>query len=107
LDRALRIVDGEIESFQASLALQQSGPVIGRLEREYDRIMQQELEWLLPQLNGMPEEQKEKIRYFAHRLKNKFLHPPKAALRAEAKTGTPHGLIEAMRRLFGLQEDGS
>lgn len=106
LDRALRIVDGEIEAFQAALALQQSGPVIGRLEREYDRIMQQELEWLLPQLNGIPEEQKEKVRHFAHRLKNKFLHPPKAALRAEARTGTPHGLIEAMRRLFGLQEDG-
>lgn len=105
LDHALRIVEGETTTFQASLAFQQSGPVIGRLEKEYQRIMEQELEWLLPQLNGMADEHKEKIRHFAHRLKNKFLHPPKAALREEAKAGTPHSLLDAMRRLFGLQDD--
>lgn len=105
LDSALRIVEEETSAYQAALAFQQSGPVIGRLEREYQRIMEEELQWLLPQLNGMADDHKDKIRHFAHRLKNKFLHPPKAALREEAKAGTPHSLLDAMRRLFGLQDD--
>lgn len=105
LDKALRIVDEEIEAFQAVLAHQQSGPLIGRLEEEYQRIMDQELNRLMGQLNGIPDDQREKIRLFAQRLKNKFLHPPKAALRAEARTsGTSYGLLDAMRKLFGLTE---
>lgn len=105
LDRALRIVEEETEIFQAAMALRRTGPIIGRLEREYQRITEEELGRLLPQLNGMPDEHKEKIRLFAHRLKNKFLHPPKAALREEAKSGAPHGLVEALRRLFGITDD--
>lgn len=104
LDRALKIVDGEVDLFQSSLAIKQSAPVIGRLEQEYQRILERELEWLLPQLNGIPVDQQEKIRHFAHRLKNKFLHPPKAALRAEAMNGKPHGLLDALRKLFALDD---
>ena len=106
LDKALNIVDEETDAFAASMALQQSGPLIGRLDKEYQRIVEQELAWLLPQLNGVTEEQRLKIQQFAHRLKNKFLHPPKAAIRREARRGhAPHRLSEALRKLFGLQED--
>lgn len=104
LDKALRIVDEETQAFQVVLALQQTGPVIGRLEEEYQQIIDRELAWLMPQLNGVSEESRAKIRQFAHRLKNKFLHPPKAALRAEARGGAPHGLIDAFRKLFAIEE---
>jgi glutamyl-tRNA reductase len=104
LDKALRIVDEETQAFQVVLALQQTGPVIGRLEEEYQQIIERELAWLMPQLNGVSEESRAKIRQFAHRLKNKFLHPPKAALRAEARGGAPHGLIDAFRKLFAIEE---
>ncbi|QDU60987.1 Glutamyl-tRNA reductase [Planctomycetes bacterium Pan216] len=103
LDHALKIIDHETAAFEATMAIKQSGPVIGRLEAGYQEIIEQELDWLLPQLNGLPEDQKEKIRYFAHRLKNKFLHPPKAALRAQAHAGEHHGLLDAFRKLFGLE----
>lgn len=105
LDKALKIIDGETVEFQAALAMKQSGPIIGRLEQEYQRIIDQELDWLLPQLNGIPSEQREKILHFAHRLKNKFLHQPKTALREEARSGAGHGLLEAFRKLFGLANE--
>lgn len=105
LDRALKIVDSEVVTFERSLALIQTGPVIGRLEQKCQQIMEQELDWLLPQLRGLsPEEQEDKIRHFAHRFKNKILHQPKVALRAEAKNGKPHGLLDALRKLFSLEE---
>lgn len=102
VDDALRIVESEARSFEESLAIQQSGPMIGRLEREYARIMEQELEWLLPQLEGVPTEKIDKIRQFAHRLKNKYLHPPKLALRQNARQGSAPGLLEAVRKMFGM-----
>ena len=35
---------------------------------------------------------------------NKLLHPPLEALRDEAREGTPHGLLDALRRLFRLSD---
>ena len=37
-----------------------------------------------------------------HRIVNKLLKDPLEALRYEAKTGTPHGLLFAVRKLFNL-----
>lgn len=105
LAKALAIVEGELEALDEALALRTHGSVIGLLEQEYQRIVQAELEWLLPQLNGVSEEGQAKIRHFAHRLKNKFLHPPKAALRAEGRSGRHYRLFDAFRKLFGLEQD--
>jgi glutamyl-tRNA reductase len=104
LNKALRIIEEETRAFQASLAFQQTSPVIGKLDSEYQRIIDQELGWLWPQLNGVADEHRDKIRQFAHRLKNKLLHLPKSALRAEASAGRHHGLVDALRRLFGLDD---
>ena len=39
------------------------------------------------------------------RLVNKLLHPPLESLRDEAQQGAaPHGLLEALKRLFQLKE---
>lgn len=105
LDKAQKIVDGELAGFLTRMAVRESGPMIGRLEREFERIMEQELDWLLPQLNGIPDAHREKIRHFAHRLKNKFLHQPKAALREQEPAGGQHTITDAFRRLFGLDRD--
>ena len=35
---------------------------------------------------------------------NKLLHPPLEALRDEAREGTPHGLMDALKRLFRLRD---
>ena len=36
------------------------------------------------------------------RIVNKLLHPPLETLRDEARDGTPHGLLDAIKRLFHL-----
>jgi glutamyl-tRNA reductase len=102
LDQAIKIVDAEVSGFLAALALQQTGPILAKLDEQLQQIADKELEWLLPQLNGIPEADRAKIRQFAHRLKNKFLHPPRTALRAEANAGNHNRLLEALRKLFGV-----
>lgn len=104
LQAAEAIVKEELERFSEVVASMKSGPIISQLDREYQRIIDDELAWLLPQLNGMSEQQQEKIKHFAHRLKNKLLHPPKMAIREHAQQGN-HGLLDFVQRLFGLHRE--
>jgi glutamyl-tRNA reductase len=101
-DHALKIVDEEVAAFEASLAVQQAGPLLARWDAQLTDVAERELQWLLPQLNGIPDADREKIRQFAHRLKNKFLHAPRSALRKETEAGDHRSLLEALRKLFGL-----
>lgn len=103
-DKAIKIIEEETRTFLASMAFMQTSPVIGKLEQEYQRVIDSELEWLLPQLNGVAPEHRDKIRQFAHRLKNKLLHQPRTALRVDASSGGQHGLLDALRKLFGLHD---
>ncbi len=41
---------------------------------------------------------------FADRLVNKMLHPPMESLRDESQNGSPHGLLQALSRLFKLED---
>lgn len=103
-DAAERILEEEQRLFDAAAAELRSGPIISRLEREYQRIIDDELAWLWPQLNGVSDVDREKIRHFAHRIKNKLLHPPKTAIREDTRHGR-HGVLETVQRLFGLVKD--
>ena len=44
----------------------------------------------------------EEIEKSIERIVNKLLHPPLKTLKDEAREGTPHGLIDALKRLFHL-----
>jgi len=41
--------------------------------------------------------------HFSHTLLNKFLHQPTIALKEAARAGREYGLVEALKRLFGLE----
>jgi glutamyl-tRNA reductase len=101
-DQAMRLVEQELAAFQTSVALQQTGPVLSKLDVEMQRVMEEELSWLFPQLNGMADVDRAKIRQFASRIKNKIQHPIRAAIRKEAEGGGHQSLVEAVRKLFGL-----
>lgn len=100
---ANKIVEEELAALETQLALLRSGPIIGQLEREYQRVIDDELAWLLPQLNGISEAHKEKIKHFAHRMKKKLLHEPKTTIREELKQGRL-GVLELIQRVFGLDK---
>jgi glutamyl-tRNA reductase len=101
MQSAGKIIAEELSRLQSAWAAQKTGPLISQLDQEYQRIIEEELSWLFPQLNGLPEGQADKIRQFAHRVKNKLLHSPKIAIREQAQEGH-HGLLETVQRLFGL-----
>lgn len=104
IDEARGILEEEYQRFEASIAELKSGPIITQLDREYQRIIDDELEWLWPQLNGISDADRERIQHFAHRIKNKLLHPPKLAIREHLREGG-HGILETIQRVFGLTRD--
>lgn len=102
--KARKIIDEETKRFLADWNHRATGPTIKRLREQANRIRIQELQRLMNKLDGIDDKQRREIEMAFDRLVNKMLHPPLESLRDEAKEGTPHGLLEALTRLFKLQD---
>lgn len=101
---AERIIEEETARFIAELHHRATGPTIKRLKQRADELKLDELARLLNKLNDLDERSREEIRRSFDRLVNKLLHPPLESLRDEAAAGAPHGLLDALKRLFRLQD---
>lgn len=100
--RARAIIDEETARFMRDVYHKATGPIIQRLRDRWHEVSRQELELLfrkLPQLTG---DDQQAIERTVERIVNKLLHPPLETLRDEAREGPPHGLLDAIRRLFHL-----
>ena len=64
----------------------------------------QELQRLLNKLDGSDPKSRREIEMAFDRLVNKMLHPPLESLRDEAKAGSSQGLVDALVRLFKLED---
>ena len=104
LPRAEKIVHEECKRFFVGERHRISAPVITRLREGLNGPKQEELERLFNKLPELDERSQEEITRFADRLVNKMLHPPMESLRDESQTGSPHGLLEALSRLFQLKD---
>jgi glutamyl-tRNA reductase len=105
--RAQRIIDEEAARFMADSHHRATSPTIKRLKANASQLKQEELRRLfskLDQTTRLDEQSRAEICKSFERLVNKLLHPPLETLRDEAQSGTPHGLIEALRRLFQLKD---
>ena len=102
--RARRIIDEETARFIRETYHRATGPVIKRLRDEWDAIRRQEVDALLAKLPHLADRDRQAIERTVERIVNKLLHPPLEALKVEAAAGTPHGLIDALKRLFRLHE---
>jgi glutamyl-tRNA reductase len=78
--------------------------VITGLRRNMDALKRAELERLFNKLPELDERARAEITQSADRLVNKLLHPPLESLRDAAEEGPPHGLLDALRRLFRLED---
>ncbi|QDU95311.1 glutamyl-tRNA reductase [Lignipirellula cremea] len=103
--KAERIIESETARFMADLNHRITAPTIRRLKTQAEEIKNQELARLLNKLAASDPKVHEEVKRAFDRLVNKLLHPPLEALRDEAQQGAPHGLIDAMKRLFGLADD--
>jgi glutamyl-tRNA reductase len=103
VDRALAIVDQETDRFMSELYHRATGPIIKRLRDHHHGVVGEELARLFARLPHLQKDRPEIERSF-EQLVNKLLHPPLEVLRDEAREGTPHGLVNALKRLFRLHD---
>jgi glutamyl-tRNA reductase len=102
--KAEAIVEAETARFMAEMHHRATGPTIRRLKAQADEVKEDELKRLWNKLGAVDERTQNEIARSFDRLVNKLLHPPLESLREEADNGPPHGLLEALRRLFQLSD---
>jgi glutamyl-tRNA reductase len=103
--RALAIIEQEAGQFMSDLYHRATGPIIQRLRQGWHKPKQDELRRLFNKLPDLDERARAEIEIAFERLINKLLHPPLESLRDEARSaGTPHALLDALKRLFQLKD---
>jgi glutamyl-tRNA reductase len=102
--KAEKIIEEETARFMAELHHRATGPTIRRLKERAELVKDEELARLLNKLNHLDERSRKEIERSFERVMNKLLHPPLESLRDEAQSGAPHGLLEALKRLFQLSD---
>jgi glutamyl-tRNA reductase len=102
--KAERIIEAETVRFTADLNHRATGPTIQRLKAQAEQVKLEELRRLMNKLGELDQRSCEEIERSFERLVNKLLHPPLESLRDEAEQGAPHGLVEALRRLFQISD---
>lgn len=101
---ALTIVDEETRRFMGDLHHRSTVPVIEQLRAGWNETGEAELDRLFRKLPDLDDAARDEIRRAFDRYAAKMLHPPMASLRSESHAGPPHGLLDALRRLFDLKE---
>ncbi len=99
------IIEQEVQRFLSDWRRRRNGPIIARLTQECEAKTQAIVGQLLAKLNGKLSEADRRYIIGAFRLlQNQFLHGPISALAEEAPDPGRHTLLEALRKLFRLEE---
>jgi glutamyl-tRNA reductase len=104
LPAAVTIIDEETQRFMGDLHHRSTAPVIERLRAGWNETGEAELDRLFRRLPGLDDASRAEIRQAFDRYAAKLLHPPLASLRSESRSGPPHGLLDALKRLFDLKD---
>jgi glutamyl-tRNA reductase len=104
LPSAIHIVEQETSRFMADLHHRATAPIIKRLREGWQQPKEDELRRLFNKLPDLDVKARDEIGQAFDRLVNKLLHPPLESLRSEAEKGPPHGLLDALKRLFQLKD---
>jgi glutamyl-tRNA reductase len=103
IDKARLIIEEETSAFLGEFYRRASGDLVTRLRKGWHDIAQQELDKLFRRLPHLQATDREAVERSVEQIVNKLLHPPLEALRDESREGSPHGLLTALKRLFGLE----
>ncbi len=104
LPQALAIIEEETTLFMQELYHRATGPIIRQLRQGWQEVRDQELARLFNKLPELDERTRQEISQAFERYVNKLLHPPLESLRHESRHGSPHGLMDALKRLFRLED---
>src|SRR5213593_1056282 len=100
---AEHIVNEEVERFWAWYGGLAVVPVLKEFRGRLDDVRAAELERALKRLPHLSPEDRAQVEQFSHALLNKFLHHPTIALKQAAQAGRGYGLLESLKKLFGLE----
>jgi glutamyl-tRNA reductase len=99
------IIHEEQQRFLGEWSRKKHGPTIARLTQDFEAKRLQIVEQLMARLNGkLTEADRAMIEGAFRLLQNKILHGPISALAEEPQGEGRHTLLEALRKLFGLEE---
>jgi len=101
---AVAIVDEETRRFMGDLHHRSTAPVIERLRAGWSETGDAELDRLFRRLPDLDDAARAEIRQAFERYAAKLLHPPLKSLRSASHSGPPHGLLDALKRLFDLRD---
>jgi glutamyl-tRNA reductase len=101
---AERIIEQETQRFMSEMYHRATTPVIQQLREGWEKPKQDEVRRLLNRLPQLDPRAQDEIRQSFDRLVNKLLHTPLESLRDESRQGVPHGLLDALARLFQLRD---
>lgn len=106
LPKAMRLVDEETDKFISESRHAISGSTIRKLRQQAESIKQDEFKRLMDKLKStdLNPQARQEISYSFDRLINKMLHPPLQSLRDNADSSHHASLLEALRRLFQLND---
>lgn len=102
IEHARQVLSEELARFMHDFRHRASGDVVARLMEDWHAVSKEELARLFNKLPHLTPKDREAIERAVDRIVNKLLHPPLTVLKDEAREGTPHGLISALKRLFRL-----
>lgn len=102
--KAERIIEEETARFMADWRHRATGPTIARLRARAEAVKTEEVTRLFNKLGDLDPRRKDEIARAFDRVINKLLHPPLESLRDEAESGGVHGLLDALKRLFQIQD---
>ncbi|HTU18223.1 MAG TPA: glutamyl-tRNA reductase [Gemmataceae bacterium] len=106
VEPAEAIVNEETKAFLKDWSRRRHGPVIARLTQDFEAKRREIVRELLGKLNGrLTDEDRRHIEGAFRLLLNRLLHGPITALTEETHSGSGgHTLLDALRKLFRLQE---
>ena len=100
---AERIVEEEADLFWAWYGGLGVVPAIKEFRTRMETLRAAEMERAMHQLGHLSPEDRARVEQFSQALLSKFLHQPTVAVKAAAEEGRGYGLLEALRRLFGME----
>jgi glutamyl-tRNA reductase len=106
VEPAETIINQETKAFLKDWTRRRNGPVIARLTQDFESKRREVVRELLGRLNGrLTDDDRRHIEGAFRLLLNRLLHGPITALTEEPPTGPGgHTLLDALRKLFRLQE---
>jgi len=104
-EQAELIIDREVKNFMRWQKSLEVVPTIVTLRRHLEGIRETELEKALSRLQDLTPAQQEAVRALAQGIVNKILHHPTTELKRQSINREGPLYVNALRRLFGLQDD--